>query len=116
SDVCSSDLDPGPVDRVHCRKLGFTAQEGLVAEALLHHALAVVEVTFDCDVVDVITLHRGHLAALYLRHPLVRMQDKDIHVLAATAAFNSGRAGITGGGPHDHHVLVTRSEEHTSEL
>ena len=99
--------DPRPVDGVHRRQLGFAAQEGLVAEALLHHALAVVEVTFDSDVVDVITLHRGHLAALNFRHPLVRMQDKDIHVLAATAAFNSGRAGITGGSPHDHHVLVT---------
>lgn len=98
--------DPGPVDGVHRRQLSFAAQERLIAEALLHHALTVVEVAFDCDVMDVVALHRSHLAALDFRHSLMRMQDKDIHVLAPAAALDGGRTGITGGGPHDHNVLV----------
>ena len=99
--------DPGPVDGVHRRQLGLATQEALVAKAFLDHALAVVEVALHGDVVNVVTGHGGHLPALHFRDALVRVQDKDVHVLAPAAALDGGRTGITGGGTHDHHVLLT---------
>ncbi len=35
------------------------------------------------------------------------MQDEDVDVLAAAAAFDRRRAGIAGGGADDHHALAT---------
>ena len=61
--------------------------ETLVAETGFHHGLAVVEVSLDRQIMDIVTQHRGHLPALHIRHPVVRMQDKNIDVLAALTAL-----------------------------
>src|SRR5450830_634811 len=98
--------DPRPVDRVH-RDQARALEEALVGEAVLDHFLAVVEVAFDGDVVDVVAEQGGHLPALHLGHPLVRVEDEDVDVLAMLAAFDGGRTGVTGGGADDHHALAT---------
>ena len=56
--------DPGPVDGVYRRQLGFAGQEGLITEALLHHALAIIKIAAYGNVVDILTLDGGHLPAL----------------------------------------------------
>ncbi|SVJ78826.1 Uncharacterised protein [Klebsiella pneumoniae] len=97
--------DPRPVDRVHRYQAG-TLEEALVGEAGLDHLLAVVEVAFDGDVVDVVAEDGGHLPALHLGHAVVRVHDEDVDVVATAAAFDGRGAGIAGGGPHDHHALA----------
>ena len=62
------------------------------------------------DIVDIVAGHGGHLATLHLGDPVVGMEDKDIDILTATAAFNSGGSGVTGGGTHNHHFLVALVE------
>src|SRR5690554_8037553 len=99
--------DPGPVNGVHCCQFGFTTQKRLVAKALFNHALAVIKIAFNGNIVDVVTLHRGHLATLYFRYTLVRVQDEDIHVLTAATALNSRRPGIPGSRAHNYCVLLT---------
>ncbi len=109
--------DPRPVDRVDCHQAG-ALEEPLVGEAGLDHLLAVIEVAFDGDVVNVVAEDGGHLPALHFRHALVRVQDEDVDVLAAAAAFDGRRAGITRGGAHDHHALATLGQhvvEQTAE-
>ncbi|MNE09985.1 hypothetical protein D3C80_1026800 [compost metagenome] len=97
--------DPRPVDRVDRHQAG-ALEEALVGEAGLDHLLAVVEVALDRDVVDVVAEDGGHLAALHFGHAVVRVQDEDVDVLAAAAAFDGGRAGVAGGGAQDHHALA----------
>ena len=79
--------DPRPVDRIYRHQFA-PLEERLVGKALLDHLLAVVEVAFDRQVVDVVTLDGGHLPPLHLRHPVMRMEDEDIHMVAALAALN----------------------------
>ncbi|MNO90249.1 hypothetical protein D3C76_817560 [compost metagenome] len=97
--------DPRPVDRVDRNQAG-ALEERLVGEAGLDHFLAVVEVAFDGDVVDVVAEDRGHLPALHFRHALVRVQDEDVDVVATAATFDGGGTGVTAGGADDHHALV----------
>ncbi|MDZ3996084.1 hypothetical protein PspTeo4_47440 [Pseudomonas sp. Teo4] len=97
--------DPRPVDRVDRHQAG-AFEEGLVGEAGLDHFLAVVEVAFDGDVVDVVAEDGGHLTALNFRNTLVRVQDEDVDVVATAAAFDCCGAGVTAGGADDHHALV----------
>ena len=81
------------------------------AKTGLDHLLTVVEVAFDGDVVDVVAKDAGHLATLHLGHPVVRVHDEDVDVLAGFASLNSRRTGITRGGAHDHHALATLDQE-----
>ncbi|MNQ89728.1 hypothetical protein D3C85_1050440 [compost metagenome] len=55
---------------------------------------------------DVLAENRGHLATLHLGHTVVRVQDEDVDVFAVLAAFDGGRAGITGSSADDHHALA----------
>ncbi|MCO7519471.1 hypothetical protein NJG22_19915 [Pseudomonas sp. VA159-2] len=97
--------DPRPVDRVDRHQAG-ALEERLVGEAGLDHLLAVVEVAFDGDVVDVVAEDGGHLPALHFRHALVRVQDEDVDVVATAATFDGSRAGVATGGADDHHALA----------
>src|SRR5690606_29004209 len=69
------------------------------------------EVALDGDVVDVVAEDGGHLPALHIGHSLVRMQDEDVHALAATASLNGRRAGVTRGGTDDYRTLATLGQE-----
>ncbi|KPM74675.1 hypothetical protein AOG27_20945, partial [Pseudoalteromonas lipolytica] len=102
--------DARPVDGVDRHQAG-AIQEGLVGEARLDHRLGVVEVALDGDVEDVVRQHRGHLAALYLRDPVVGVEDEDVEVVAVAAALDGGRAGVAGGRPHDHRPLAALLQE-----
>lgn len=97
--------DPRPVDGVD-RHQASALEEALVGEAGLDHLLAVVEVAFDGDVVDVLAQDGGHLPTLHFRNPVVRVQDEDVDVIATLAAFDGRRAGIAGSGADDHHALA----------
>ena len=102
--------DARPVDRVDRNQTG-ALEEALIGEAGLDHLLAVVEVTFDGNVMDVVAKDAGHLATLHLGHPVVRVHDEDVDILASLAAFNSRRAGVTGGRAHDDHALAALDQE-----
>ncbi|VVN71677.1 hypothetical protein PS685_05071 [Pseudomonas fluorescens] len=67
--------DPRPVDRVYGDQ-ACTLEETLVGEAGLDHFLAVIEVAFDGDVMNVVTEQRGHLPTLDFRHPVVGCRIK----------------------------------------
>nr|BFE91238.1 hypothetical protein GCM10020185_17740 [Pseudomonas brassicacearum subsp. brassicacearum] len=69
--------------------------------------LAVIEVAFDGDVVDVIAENRRHLPTLHFRNPVVRVQDENVDVLAMLAAFDGRRTGVARSGTDDHHTLAT---------
>ncbi|KPZ07748.1 Uncharacterized protein ALO94_05568 [Pseudomonas syringae pv. spinaceae] len=97
--------DPRPVDRVD-RHQTRAFEEALIGEAVLDHFLAVVEVAFHCDVMNVIAKDGGHLPTLNIRYTVVRVQDEDIDVIAATAAFDGRRTGIARSGTDDHHTLA----------
>ncbi|MNF84480.1 hypothetical protein D3C84_668440 [compost metagenome] len=48
----------------------------------------------------------------------MRVHDEDVDVVAGLAAFDGGRAGVAGGGAHDHHALVALGQhvvEQTAE-
>jgi len=84
------------------RQLGFATQKMTGSPKLaFHHAWQSFKNTTHGNVVKYFyRLHRRHLADAVLRHPLVGVQNKDIHVFAAAAAFDGGRTGITEvGGP-----------------
>ena len=98
--------DPRPVDRVH-RHQASALEEALVGEAGLDHFLAIVEVAFNRDVVNVLAEDGRHLPTLNFRNAVVRMQNEDVDVVATTAPFDGGRTGITRGGTEDHHALAT---------
>ena len=87
--------DPGPVYRIDCYQLRLAVKEGLIAKAGFDHPLTIIKVTLDGEVVNIIALHSRHLATLHLRHTFMRMQYKDVNVLAPTAAFDRCRPGIT---------------------
>ena len=55
---------------------------------------------------NIVADHRGHLPTLHVGHALVRVQDKDIDVATAPAAFDCRRAGIARGGTHDHDLAM----------
>ena len=74
--------------------LGFElVAEARVVEEGLHQVLAVVERPFDRDVVDVGGSDGGHLAALDLRDPPLRMEDQDGHGRAAGACLDRSGDG-----------------------
>jgi hypothetical protein len=82
--------DARPVYRVDCHQSAAIRQETLVAETGFYHGLAVVEITLHRQIVDVVALHSGHLPTLYIRHPVVGMQDENIDVLAVFTTLDRG--------------------------
>ena len=72
-----------------------------VAEQRLQQRLAVVERALDREVVDVRRGDRGHLPALDLGDPAVRMEDHDADPLAPGKRLDRGRAGVARGRADD---------------
>ena len=103
--------DARKIDRVDGHQLITLRQETLIVEGILHNLLAVIEITFHSKIVDVVTLHRGHLPALYFRNALMRMQNKQIDVLAMFATFQRCGTRIAGGGTQDGHMLLALFQE-----
>ena len=110
--------DPDPVDGVDGAEAPAPA-EGLVVEHRLHQVLAVVEGAFDGDVVDVSGWNGGHLAALDVGNPSLRVENEDLDGGAVAAGLDGGRAGIARRGADDghpfalglQHVVEDRAEE-----
>jgi fermentation-respiration switch protein FrsA (DUF1100 family) len=75
--------------------------EGVVVEERLHDPLAIVEGAFQRDVVDMGSTHRGHLAALHVRHTAMGVKDVDRGVAAVAEGLDGGPARIARGGADD---------------
>src|SRR5690606_13766194 len=99
--------EPRPVDRVNRYQRATVRQEGLITKTGLNHVLTIIKVTLKGDIVHVGFQNRRHLATLNVRDTIVRMKNKDIDVIATTAAFDCSRSGITGGRTHHHNFLIT---------
>ena len=102
--------EPSPVDRVD-RADAEAPGHGRIVEHPLHHRLGVVEAAFDGDVVDVGRLDRGHLPALHVAHPALRVEHEDVDVLAPRHRVDRRGAGVAAGGPDDRQPLVSAREE-----
>ena len=102
--------DTRPVDRVD-RHQACTLQKGLIGKTRLEHRLGIIEVALNGDIKDIIGLHGGHLAPLDLGDAVVRMQNKNIEVVAVATPLDGRRAGVAGGGAHDHRPLTTLGQE-----
>src|SRR5699024_6013576 len=102
--------DARPIDRVY-RHQTRALEERLISKTGFDHFLAIVKVSFNGDIVNIIAQRTGHLTTLYFRYPLMRVQNKDINILATAAAFNRSRTGITRGRTHNHHSLIALSEK-----
>ena len=102
--------DPAPVDRVDGGEVELLAQPG-VAEQRLQQRLAVIERALDREVVDVRRGDRGHLPALDLGDPAVRMEDHDADPLAPGKGLDRGRAGVARGRPDDHDRRPAAAQE-----
>ena len=67
---------------------------------------------------NVLTEDGGHLPTLHLGHPVVRVHDKDVDVVAGLATFDGRRPRIPRSGAHNHHALVALGQhvvEQTAE-
>eukprot|EP01136_Pigoraptor_vietnamica_P043332 Opistho-1_new@18598 len=105
---------PSPVDRIDRSHLEPPG-EVRVVEHRLHHRLSIVEAALDRDVVDVGRQHRGHLAALHVAHPLVRVEHEDVDALTPRHRVDRGRAGVAAGRADDGEMLVRALEEPLEE-
>jgi hypothetical protein len=56
--------------------------------------------------VDVGRRHRGHLAALHLGDPALRVEDEDLDLGPVAAGLDGGRPGVARGGADDGHPLA----------
>ncbi len=97
--------DARPVDGID-RYQARAFQETLVGKAGFDHFLAVVEVSFNGDVMDIFAEDGRHLTTLHLRHAVMRVHDENIDVFTGAATFNRRRAGITRGCAHNHDALT----------
>ena len=92
--------NPRPVDRVDARQPDRIAEVEIV-EHVLQPRLAIVEIAFQGEGMD-IHLGRGrHLAALHLRDAPFGEQDEDIDIVEAPERLDRGRPGIARGRADD---------------
>ena len=66
-------------------------------EHRLHQRLAVVEIAFDRQRVNVVIRRAGHHAPLHIGNAAVRIEHHHIHLFPAAESFDRGAAGIAGG-------------------
>ena len=85
-------------------------QEGLIRESGLDQTLAIVEISLDREVVNIVARHRRHLLALHFGDLFVRMENTDINLRGMTAAFERRRAGIARGCTKYKHSLAIAHE------
>ena len=110
--------DARPVDRVHRHQPPPGGQKGLIGEGRLHQALAIIEIAFDRQIVDIVAGHRGHLLALDFRHLAVGMQDADVNPPRMAAALERGRAGVARSRPENERARAAARKhmiEHPAE-
>ena len=70
------------------------ASESVIGEHRLYEILAIVESSFDGDIMDVVGLDRRHLPALHLRCTPRRMQYKNIDGVLVLARLDGRGAGV----------------------
>ena len=91
---------PRPVDRVDARQPDLIAEVEIV-EHVLQPRLAIVEIAFQGQGVNIRLGRRGHLAALHVRDAPLGEQDEDIDIVEAPERLDRGRPGIARGRADD---------------
>ena len=85
--------DARPVDRIHARQSIMVA-EGEMIEHGFDMGLAIIKRALDGKRMDIGGMDGGHLPALHLADPPMRIEDKHIHLFKARKGFNRRPACI----------------------
>ena len=102
--------DSCPVDRVDCNQRAALRQEGVGNEARFYQSLTIIKIAANCEVMDVISRHGGHLSPLHVGYTAIRVQDENIHVLAVATTLDCRATRISRRRTHDDHFLATAGE------
>jgi len=81
-----------------------------IVEHCLHQILAIIERTFDRNIVHVRGIDRRHLPALNLRDPPPRVKHDDLQGVPVTTGLDRCRSGITGRRADNRQPLVPALE------
>ena len=92
--------DARPIDRIDARQAQRVA-EGKIVEQAFEDGLAIVEIAFERDRVDVGFVDRRHLPALHVGDAAVRIEDEDVGLRLAAESLDRGGAGVAGSGADD---------------
>jgi hypothetical protein len=77
------------------------SRKGVMIEHRLHEGLAVVEVAFHRNRVDVVGPDRRHLAPLDRAHPPLRIENEHVDAIETAERLDRGAARVAGGGADD---------------
>ncbi|MGY3107652.1 hypothetical protein ACVWW7_004279 [Bradyrhizobium sp. LM6.9] len=97
--------DARPIDGIDAGQRGRIA-EAMVVEHPLHERLAIVEIAFDSERVDIGRACRGHHPPLHLGNAAVRKQHDEIDILEPRERVDRSTAGVAGGRDHDGGALA----------
>ena len=67
----------------------------MVVEHALHQSLAIIEIAFDRERMDIAGARRRHLLLLNRRDAPVRKKDEDVSAFAACKGLDCRAAGVT---------------------
>jgi len=82
----------------------------LISESCFYDTLAIVKITFNSKIKNIITHNCCHLSSLHFRHSVMRVQNKNIHMIRMTTTFKRCRSCITGSRTKNYDPLIVLLE------